>query len=154
MADVSFLLSRQHQREVMSAEYHGMLLWKYVPEAAVKRACDSVGGLKLADRQVYHIVHFYTVFLRIFGFGKMSRKAGLLQMGNCIEGTSWINSCLFWETSEFKCGSEEICHLRHMFFLGFVIFLLFLPCLISLTSLMTAISYQLLSTGPISDVSN
>ena len=43
MADVSFLPTRQHQREVMSTDYHGMLLWKYVPEAAVKRAAILFG---------------------------------------------------------------------------------------------------------------
>ena len=54
MADVSFLLSRQHQREVVSAEYHGMLLWKYVPEASCQNCSNSVWGLKLAhgDRAV------------------------------------------------------------------------------------------------------
>ena len=43
MADARLLLSRQRQREVMSADYHGMLLWKYVPEAAVKTAAIPFG---------------------------------------------------------------------------------------------------------------
>ena len=78
---MSFLLSRQHQREVMSTDYHGMLLWKYVPEASVKRACDSVGGLKLADRQDYHIVHFYTVFFMYFWVWQDVTKGGTFADG-------------------------------------------------------------------------
>ena len=57
----------------------------------------------------------------------------------------WIRGFCFWETSEFKCGSEEIFHLRHRFFAVFVIFLLFLPCLISLP---TAISCYQLDLSP------
>ena len=73
------------------------------------------------------------------------RKAGLKLMVSCI-GFELFVYCTF----ELKCSSEKICHLRHMLMLLFGIVALPFPCLISLTSLPTAIScYQLSPTQKI-----